>query len=134
MAEPVEGLGAVTIHVRDIQVARKYFRDVLGLHEAGFTEETGRAVYAFPGNPTALAMHVQRPGEGGREPGTVSGIVFHHHDPRAAVEEIRRRGGTIVAEPVEVPGPSGPIVRAVIADPDGNEFVLSSGHGAPRGR
>ena len=131
MVQPIEGISAVTIHVNDIQVARKFYREVLGLHEAGFTEQTGRAVFVIPGNDIAFAMHVQRPGEGGREPGTVSGIVFHHHDPRAAVEEIRRRGGRITLEPVEVPGPGGPIVRAAIADPDGNEFVLSTGHASP---
>jgi predicted enzyme related to lactoylglutathione lyase len=131
MVEPVEGLSAVTIHVRDIQVARRFYREVLGLHEAGFVEQTGRAVFTFPGNPTVLAMHVQRPDEGGREPGTVSGIIFEHHDPRAAVAEIRRRGGTIVRDPFEAPGPSGTIVRAVVADPDGNEFVISTGHAAP---
>jgi predicted enzyme related to lactoylglutathione lyase len=128
MVDPIEGMGAVTVHVSDIQVARKFYREVLGLNEAGFSEQSGRAVYTFPGTPTVLAMHVQRPGEGGRDPGTVSGIVFHHHDPRAAVEEIRRRGGSIVMEPVDVPGPGGTMVRAVIADPDGNEFLISTGH------
>ncbi len=132
MVEPIEGLSSVTVHVRDIQVARKYYREVLGLNEAGFTEQSGRAVFTFPGNPTVLAMHVQRPGEGGRDPGTVSGIIFHHHDPRAAVEEIRRRGGTITMEPMEVPLPGGTMVRAAVADPDGNEFVISSGHPPPR--
>jgi len=131
MVQPVEGLSAVTIHVSDIQKARTFYREVLGLHEAGFTEQTGRAVFSFPGNPTALAMHVQRPGEGGREPGTVTGIVLHHHDPRGAVEEIRRRGGTITVEPMEVPGPAGPMVRAVVADPDGNELIISTGHSTP---
>jgi predicted enzyme related to lactoylglutathione lyase len=132
MVQPVEGLSAVTIHVSDIQTARTFYREVLGLHEAGFTEQTGRAVFSFPGNPTALAMHVQRPGEGGREPGTVTGIILFSHDPRASVEEIRRRGGTIVMEPVDVPGPGGTMVRAVIADPDGNELVLSTGHPPPK--
>jgi predicted enzyme related to lactoylglutathione lyase len=131
MVQPVEGLSAVTVHVSDIQIARKFYREVLGLNEAGFTEQTGRAVYTFPGTDTVLAMHVQRPGEGGREPGTVSGIIFQHHDPRAAIEEIRRRGGSITLEPVEVPGPGGTIVRAAFADPDGNEFVVSTGHPSP---
>lgn len=121
----------MTVHVKDIQTARKFYREVLGLHEEGFTEQTGRAVYSFPGTSTVLAMHVQRPGEGGREPGTVSGIIFQHHDPREAVEEIRRRGGTVTVEPVEVPGPGGVIIRAAVADPDGNEFVISTGHPAP---
>ncbi|MGP8078796.1 MAG: VOC family protein [Thermoplasmata archaeon] len=131
MVNPVEGLSAVTVHVRDIQVARKFYREVLGLSEAGFAEASGRAVFTFPGTPTILAMHVQRPGEGGREPGTVSGIILQHHDPRAAVEEIRRRGGTITMEPVEVPVPGGTLLRAAVADPDGNEFVISSGHPPP---
>lgn len=131
MVDPIEGFSAVTIHVRDIQAARRFYREVLGLHEEGFTEQSGRAVYSFPGNPTILAMHVQRPGEGGREPGTVSGIIFQHRDPRAAVEEIRRRGGTITLEPTEVPVPGGTMVRAAIADPDGNEFVISTGHPPP---
>jgi len=128
MERPVEGMQAVTVHVRDIEAARRFYREVLGLTEAGFSEQTGRAVFVLPGTPTVLAMHVQRPGEGGREPGTVSGIVFTHHDPAAAVEEIRRRGGTITMEPITMPGPGGTITRAAIADPDGNEFLLSTGH------
>jgi catechol 2,3-dioxygenase-like lactoylglutathione lyase family enzyme len=131
MVQPIEGLSAITVHVRDVQAARKFYREVLGLHEAGFTEQTGRAVFTIPGTPIAFAMHVPRPGEGGREPGTVSGVVFHHHDPRAAIEEIRRRGGTITLEPTEVPGPGGTIVRAAFADPDGNEFLISTGHASP---
>jgi predicted enzyme related to lactoylglutathione lyase len=132
VVEPVEGVSAVTVHGRDVQVARAFYRDVLGLPEAGFTEATGRAVFSFPGHPTALAMHVMRPGEAGREPEMVSGLVFQHHATRAAVEEIRRRGGRITGEPTEVPGPGGAMVRAAVADPDGNEFLISTGHSAPR--
>ncbi|MGA8663946.1 MAG: VOC family protein [Thermoplasmata archaeon] len=129
MVNPIEGMSAVTVHVRDVQAARRFYRDVLGLKEAGFNEESGRAVYVLPGNPTAFVAHVPRPGEGGREPGTVSGIVFTHSDPVAAIAEIRKRGGTITMEPVTIPGPGGgTIVRAVVADPDGNEFIVSTGH------
>jgi predicted enzyme related to lactoylglutathione lyase len=125
MGGPIEGMQAVSVHIRDVEAARRFYRDVLGLEEAGFNEEAKRAVYTIPGTPTVLVAHVQRPGEGGREPGTVSGIVFTHPDVPAAIEEIRKRGGTITMEPTSVPGP---IVRAVFADPDGNEFLLSSGH------
>ncbi|MGP8071718.1 MAG: VOC family protein [Thermoplasmata archaeon] len=129
MVDPIEGMPAVTVHVRDVLAARHFFRDVLGLKEAGLNEEAGRAVYVVPGTTTALVAHVPRPGEGGREPGTVSGIVFSHPDPAAAVAEIRQRGGTIVLEPVTMHGPGGgTITRAVIADPDGNEFIVSTGH------
>lgn len=128
MVEPIEGVGAVTVHIRDVQAARHFYRDVLGLTESAFSEQANRAVYQLPGTSVSLIVHVMRPDEGGREPGTVTGVVFLHHDVPAAVEEIRTRGGTISAEPFSAPGPSGPILRAVIADPDGNEFLLSTGH------
>ena len=131
MASVVEGLGAVTVHVTDLEAARRFYRDVLGLEEAGFSTATSRAVYRIPGSSAGFVAHVMRPDEGGRPPGGASGIVFYHHDPRAAVEEVRRRGGQVTLDPVEVPGPTGTIVRAAVADPDGNEFLLSTGHGGP---
>jgi len=126
MTEVITGLQAVTIHIRDIQKARGFYRDVLGFRELQFDEKASRAVFAIPGTSTVLTMHIQAPGEEGREPGTVTGVVFSHPDPIAACDEIKRRGGTITMEPklVEVPGAK--FVRAVIADPDGNEFLISN--------
>lgn len=126
MTEVITGLQAVTIHIRDIQKARGFYRDVLGFRELQFDEKGGRAVFALPGTSTVLSMHIQAPSEEGRDPGTVSGIVFSHPDPTVACDEIKRRGGTITMEPklVEVPGAK--FVRAVIADPDGNEFLISN--------
>ncbi len=128
MTDVIEGLEAVTLHVTDVPRARTFYRDVLGLTEILYDERSPRAVYALPGTTVQLRMHVQAPGEGGREPGTVSGIVFSHHDPVAACAEIRRRGGTIVGEPETVDLPGVRVTRAVIADPDGNEFVLRRTH------
>ena len=126
MSEVVTGLHAVTIHIRDIHKARSFYRDVLGLREVSFNATANRAVFALPGTNTLLTMHIQAPGEEGRDPGTVSGVVFHHPDPTAAVAEYRRRGGAITLEPTVVE--LGPVkfVRAAIADPDGNEFVISN--------
>lgn len=126
MDEVITGLHSVTIHINDIQRTRKFYTEVLGLKELAFNEKASRAVFAIPGTSTLLTMHVQAPGEGGRDAGTVSGIIFRHPDPAAACEEIKRRGGTVTAEPsiVEFAGRS--FVRAVIADPDGNEFVISN--------
>lgn len=126
MSEVIAGLHSVTLHIRDVTAASSFYREVLGLRELLVDSRQGRAVYAIPGTSTLLTMHVQRPGEGGREPGTVSGLVFHHPDPAAACAEIRRRGGTITMEPVEFETSIGKFVRAVIADPDGNEFILSN--------
>jgi len=125
MVEVIESLGAVSVHIRDIKRARQFYREVLGLKEVSYSEEFSRAAFALPGTSTLLTMHVQGPGEGGREPGTVSGVVFWHHDPFAALEEIRRRGGTITDEPHTVDRPG--VVTytlGVFADPDGNEFVV----------
>lgn len=126
MSEVVTGLHAVTIHIRDVQKARAFYRDVLGFKELNFEEKASRAVFALPGTSTLLTMHVQAPGEEGRDPGTVSGIVFQHPDPAAACEEIARRGGTVTVEARRIESPFGQFVRAVIADPDGNEFIISN--------
>ena len=74
-----------------------------------------------------MTIHRQAPDEGGREPGTVSGIVFFHRDPFAAIAEIKRRGGTVTGEPQTVNRPG--VVAytlGVVADPDGNEFLVSN--------
>ena len=124
MTEVVEGLEAVTVHIRDIERARIFYRKVLGLREVSYIPQISRAAFAIPGTGTLLTMHIQSEGEGGREPGTVSGIVFSHQDPAAACEEIRRRGGTIVDEPATYRTALGEVTLCVFADPDGNQFVL----------
>ena len=122
----IEGLEAVTVHIRDIQTARRFYGEVLGLKELQFDGKVGRAVFAIPGTTTTLRMHVYDPEEGGREPGTVSGIVFSHQDPVSACAEIARRGGQVVDSPHTINPPGFRATLAVIADPDGNEFVLRS--------
>ena len=126
MTDVITGLHAVTLHVTDVPRARKFYSDVLGLREISFNERANRVVFALPGTSTLLTMHVQGPGEGGRDPGTVSGVVFYHVDPTAACAEIKRRGGTVTVEPTEVDAGGVKFLRAAIADPDGNEFVLSN--------
>lgn len=124
MSSVIEGMEAVTVHIRDIERARTFYSKVLGLKEVSYVPAASRAAYEIPGTTTLLSMHILGEGEGGREPGTVSGIVFSHHDPAAACAEIRRRGGTIVDEPRTFPTPLGAVTLGVFADPDGNQFVL----------
>ncbi len=126
MSATIEGLEAVTVHVRDIEKARKFYGEVLGLKELQFDGKVGRAVFAIPGTNVALRMHVYDPDEGGREPGTVSGVVFTHHDPASACAEISRRGGHVVDQPHQIHPAGFSVTLSVIADPDGNEFVLRS--------
>jgi len=126
MGEMITGLHSVTIHIRDIRKARTFYREVLGFREVSFDEKGSRAVFALPGTSTFLTMHIQAPGEEGRDPGTVSGVVFRTPDPTSACEEITRRGGTVTVGPKVIEFPGVKFVRAVIADPDGNEFVISN--------
>ncbi len=129
MVDVIEGMEAVTVHIRDIERARKFYSDVLGLREVSFLPKASRAAFALPGTSTLLTMHPLGEGEGGREPGTVSGIVFSHRDPVSACAEIRRRGGTIVDEPETFPTALGTVTLGVFADPDGNQFVIRHIHG-----
>jgi predicted enzyme related to lactoylglutathione lyase len=125
----IEGMEAVTVHVREIERARKFYSEVLGLREVSYLPKASRAAFAIPGTSTLLTMHPLGEGEGGREPGTVSGIVFSHHDPVAACAEIRRRGGAIVDEPESFPTALGTVTLGVFADPEGNQFVIRRIHG-----
>lgn len=126
MGEIVGGLYAVTVHIRDVRKARAFYKDVLGLEEVQYDENANRAVFALPGTSTRLIMHVMRPGEEGREPGTVSGVIFSNPDPEAACAKIKKRGGVVTLEPALVEMPGTKFVRAAIADPDGNEFLISN--------
>jgi predicted enzyme related to lactoylglutathione lyase len=126
MTPVIEGLQAVTVHVTDLERARAFYSKVLGLEEDGPVPNAPRVVFKLPGTPTRLVMHIQGPDEGGREPGTVSGILFHCADPVAACAAIRQKGGTVSNEPWTTQRGGATIVRAVIADPDGNQFLLSS--------
>lgn len=126
MPEVITGIHAVTLHIRDIQKARMFYKEVLGLREISFNEKANRAVFALPDSKTILSMHIMSPGEEGREPGTVSGVIFSHPDPEAAIAEFRRRGGTVTLEPQHVEIAGAKFTRAAIADPDGNEFLISN--------
>jgi catechol 2,3-dioxygenase-like lactoylglutathione lyase family enzyme len=82
MTEVIEGLEEVTVHIRDVERSRSFYRDVLGLREVSFLPLASRVAFALPSTSVLLTMHVQAAGEGGREPGTVSGVVFTHHVTR----------------------------------------------------
>lgn len=127
MAPIIEGLQAVTVHVTDLEKARAFYSKVLLLEEERPIPNIPRAVYKLHGTPTRFLIHVQVGDEGGREPGTVSGLQFYCPDPVAACALIKKNGGTVVDEPWSMQRGHSTVVRAVIADPDGNEFILSSG-------
>jgi predicted enzyme related to lactoylglutathione lyase len=132
MPDVIESLGAVTVHISDLARARPFYKDALGLREIDYDEKFQRARYALPGTTTLLTIHRMGEDEGGRPPGTVSGIVFFHRDPHQAIAEIKRRGGTVTNEPETVQRPGVSYTLGVVADPDGNEFVIRAPPSPPK--
>ena len=117
--------------VRDIEVARDWYVDVLGaeLHgEYGGTSLVLRIVGAWllvvtGGGPTEDKPTVTFvPPE---DPDRVSAeLIFRVPDCRAAYETLAARGASFLHEPVD----NGYEVRAFFRDPDGHLFEISSLH------
>ena len=118
---PIRKLNSIWVHVRDIKKARAFYHDVLGLKEIWYDEEGESASFRIPRGPP-LSMHVQGRDELGRSAGTVSGIYFSVVDVKRAARAIERKGGIVTDRPEKKPWGNW---NATIADPDGNEFVLT---------
>lgn len=120
----VQGLPAVTIHVKSIAKAKEFYTKVVGLKDvsAKSDEIVKGASFEIPGTSTKLSMHEPFPNDPGRPPGTVSGIIFGVPNVQNAVTEITKRGGKITDAPTDAPW-GGKL--AVFADVDGNEFVIT---------
>lgn len=115
-------LGANIIYVSDLPRAKDWYERILGMKTLEYrppefleTELEGAIFNIETENP-------KRP-EGLRDVkiGGRSSIEFLVEDVKVFVEEVRSLGVPIVVEPV-VPFWGG--CSAVIADPDGNEFVM----------
>ena len=122
MHRPIEGLDAIWVHIRDIKKARRFYRDVLGLKELRASNAEEYAVYQIPKGPW-LGVHKQGKDEPGRKAGTVSGVYFKVKDVKKAAALIKKHGGTITDKPEKQPWGDW---TATIADPDGNEFVITT--------
>ena len=118
--------------VRDIEVARDWYVDVLGATlegEYGGTSLVLKIVGSWllvvtGGGPTEDKPTVTfAPPE---DPDRVRAeLIFRVPDCRAAYEELSARGASFLHEPVD----NGYEVRAFFRDPDGHLFEISSLHG-----
>jgi len=118
---PILKVDTIWVHIRDVRRARVFYRDALGLAELHYDEASQHASYRLPRGPP-LAMHKQGKGEPGRRAGTVTGLYLRVADVRKAARAIKRRGGRVTDEPEKMPWGKW---NATVADPDGNEFVLT---------
>lgn len=122
---PIQGLGFVSAHVRDIQKARTFYTQTLGLRELNFDANIKSAAYEIPGTTVPLSIHQFDAGcqqMGGRPPGTVTGVGILVPNVDKAVTDLKTKGVTITDAPFNLPNGAR---LAVIADPDGNEWVIT---------
>jgi predicted enzyme related to lactoylglutathione lyase len=122
MSTDIQALDAIWIHIRDIRRSRVFYREVLGLKEISASDKGQWAMFRIPRGPI-LGIHRQFPGEPGRKPGTVTGVYLRVKDVPKTARAIAKRGGRITDAPRKMPWGD---VHATVADPDGNEFVIST--------
>lgn len=123
---PIVGLQTTSVHVTNIEKARAFYAKTLGLKESAFNADVKAAYFEVPGSIVPLTVHQFDAGcaqTGGRPPGTVSGIVFTVKNTEQAVAELQKKGVKVTDPAHKMPWGA---VMATIADPDNNEFVLST--------
>ncbi len=121
----VFSLGAHLIFVSDVEASKAFYRDILGFalveENPHFTEYTlpGGRLYVEEKNPSRAKgfenIHIGGP----------TGIVLAVDDIRAAIDELRRAGVTILVEPIQQTWGGW---NAIIADVDGNQLILDEDH------
>jgi lactoylglutathione lyase len=113
-------LGVVGIGVKDLQVSKQFYADVLGLevlrtYELGYINEI---VMGYPDGKGAAVVLMNWPGDTTRQyNGNDVKLVFDVADPAAVAARIRAHGGRIDREAGPVDALPGAIV-AMGRDPD----------------
>jgi catechol 2,3-dioxygenase len=121
----VKELGHVVLYVRDVEVSRGFYRDVLGWHEV--VGETGQMAMFSSGRTHHELLLIQvgpdaAPIPQGRRVGMYHfGLKIGTTDDelRAAVRELADAGANVVGA-----GDHGVTHSVYITDPDGNEIEL----------
>jgi predicted enzyme related to lactoylglutathione lyase len=101
---------AVTVPVPDLDVGLSFYTDVLGHRLRWRNDAIGQAGLELPDGESELVLVTEH----GYEPNWLVDSVDQ------AVDAFRRNGGTVLAEPHDIP-----VGRvAVVGDPFGNDLVL----------
>ena len=118
----IRAIDFVSYTVSDRQTAVSFYRDTLGLRlTEEFAGDWGFWV-ELDVNGVTLALSGLPAQEGEERSGGGGAVALAVPDVKAAVEELRGKGVTIVAETQETPACS----FAIIADQDGNQMWLHS--------
>jgi predicted enzyme related to lactoylglutathione lyase len=116
---PFRGINVVSLPVTDLDRARTFYRDILGLGEPAYDLPDAGWVEFETGGPGNIAVTLAGPD---REPAGGATIVLNVSDCRAAVEELRHRG-VRCDDAVEF---TGFVVFASFHDPFGNRLQMCS--------
>ncbi len=122
----VRAIDFVITNVSDIERAKAFYRETLGIEDAVTFE--GGGWIEFDTNPVALALGVPPPDW--VQPAGSTAIALAVDDVDAAVQELRAKGVEILTEePIDTPV----CKMACIKDPDGNVVFLHRRHDGTAG-
>jgi catechol 2,3-dioxygenase-like lactoylglutathione lyase family enzyme len=114
---PVSGISELVLEVSDLERARAFYREVLGLEETMYGEGREDRCWYLVGDSARLGLWTPQVGLAGGRGGAHVHFAFHVED--AAIEPLLER---IAAAGAEVEGPIqlGPGRAIYVTDPDGN--------------
>jgi catechol 2,3-dioxygenase-like lactoylglutathione lyase family enzyme len=114
---PVTGISELVLEVSDLEEARRFYREVLGLEETLYGEGAEGRYWYLIGETARLGLWTEQVGLAGGRGGAHVHYAFHVAD-----EEIDRLQQRIEAGGAEVEGPIqlGPGRAIYVTDPDGN--------------
>lgn len=119
----VRGITFVGIPVRNQDVALKFYTETMGFKVATdrpFTDTQRWIEVLIPGAETGLALYTPAGHES--RIGEFQSIAFWCDDVFATCETLKKKGASFAQEPKTEPWGS----MAILMDPDGNQFALSS--------
>jgi catechol 2,3-dioxygenase-like lactoylglutathione lyase family enzyme len=142
VAEPpaVSGISELVLEVSDLEAARRFYRDTLGLEETLYGEGAEGRYWYLVGDTARLGIWTEQVGLAGGRGGAHVHFAFHMEDAEIdAILERVRGAGAEVEGPVQL----GPGRAVYVTDPDGNvvefwsqdmaEYAAAARAGGPPG-
>lgn len=114
---PVTGISELVLEVSDLEEARRFYRDVLGLEETLYGEGAEGRYWYLIGDTARLGLWTEQVGLAGGRGGAHVHYAFHVEDDE--IDAIKARieaAGAAVEGPIQL----GPGRAVYVTDPDGN--------------
>jgi catechol-2,3-dioxygenase len=114
---PVTGISELVLEVSDLEVARRFYRDLLGFEETSYGEGRDDRVWYLIGSSARLGLWTPQVGLAGGRGG--AHVHFAFHLPRDELDPLLER---LRGDGAEVEGPIqlGADRAIYVTDPDGN--------------